>query len=130
MAGRLSQRERGGGGMGRSGGAAAEATVETRGGPPVLAPGLGYRVRVEARLPDGRPCALPSPALGFCGDGRLPPGLDEALPGLGVGGAVRVRLEPARGYGMAGLPGVLPPGAAVEVRMEVEAVGAFLVLPG
>jgi FKBP-type peptidyl-prolyl cis-trans isomerase len=55
--------------------------------------------------------------------------LDEALPGLGRGGRVQVRMEPARGYGAAGVPGVLPPGATVEARLTVEAVGGFLSLP-
>jgi hypothetical protein len=115
--------------MGRRDARAADARLEAPGSGPVLGPGLGYRVRIEAWLPDGRPCPLPSPVEGFCGDGRLPPALDEALPGLGRGGRVQVRMEPARGYGAAGVPGVLPPGATVEARLTVEAVGGFLSLP-
>ena len=95
-----------------------------------------YAIRLRLRLRDGTPVRWPQPwgpvgasRLGDDGRtlyteillnrGRLVNGLFYGIDGMRVGGTRRLELAPHMAYGDRGVPGVIPPGAALFAEITI-----------
>lgn len=95
-----------------------------------------YAIRLRMRLPDGTAVRWPQPwgpvgasRLGDDGGtlyteillnrGRLANGLFYGIDGMRVGGTRRLELAPHMAYGDRGVPGLIPPGAALFAEVTI-----------
>ena len=96
-------------------------TQPGRGGPVKL--GDIATVKYSCYLPDApdqRPFSKSSSQKIVVGDGTMIAGWDKALKGMRIGERAVVRIvDPALGYGPAGVPPLVPSNAALEIDLEV-----------
>ncbi|HEX3607396.1 MAG TPA: FKBP-type peptidyl-prolyl cis-trans isomerase [Candidatus Dormibacteraeota bacterium] len=90
-------------------------------------PGARVHVHYVGTLPDGskfdssRDHGRPFSFL--LGRGQVIEGWDQGVAGMRVGGVRRLVIPPALGYGDAGAPPVIPPGATLHFEVELLEVG-------
>lgn len=54
---------------------------------------------------------------------RIIPGLSYGLLGMRAGGKRLIRIDPFLAYGRAGVPGLIPPNAAITFEVELQEIG-------
>lgn len=79
---------------------------------------IDYEMRVEDRVVDstverGRPISF------VLGRGQVPLGIEEGLVGMRRLGRRELTIPPSLGYGAEGRPPDIPPGAVLDVRVEL-----------
>ena len=76
-------------------------------------------IRLQGWLNQGEPIQTDYVTTVVVGRRALIPGIEYSLVGMCVGGSRRVQISPHLAYGEAGIPGRIPPRAALRYDIEV-----------
>jgi FKBP-type peptidyl-prolyl cis-trans isomerase len=93
--------------------------AETPGTGRCIGPGDRVTIRLQGRLNRGEPIQTDYVTTVVVGRRTLIPGIEYSLVGMRVGGSRRVQISPHLAYGEVGIPGRIPPRAALRYDIEV-----------
>ena len=78
---------------------------------------LGTGVEFDSSYDQGAPIEF------IAGVGQVPAGFDEGVLGMRLGGQREVIVPPELAFGQAGIPGLVPPDAAITFYLELMSMG-------
>lgn len=82
-----------------------------------------YRAKLQTGVEFDSSYDQGAPIAFTAGLGQVPAGFDEGVLGMRLGGQREVIVPPMLAYGEAGIPGLVPPDAAITFYLELMAMG-------